>query len=241
MSEPDSPDDPGTQEARHTLVLFGIAVAAAIVALAVVVLGTGGDDVVERDQSGPVRSLGPSTGTVLERHAVAAKRELESVEGRRVAVVSFTSYADEDHARRLLGLDAADAPVELVAWLAALPGGAPDVTDDLDAFRREVMADAEDQLEEIGRLLPTVDDEDFAEFYEEELIRYDALLDQVGEPAVFGAVVVARGDALRALAADDQVRMVDVGHAAELAPGARVRGARPEETVIAGEPALRPV
>lgn len=241
MSEPDSPDDPGTEAARHTLILFGIAVTAAIVALAVVVLGTGGDDVVERDESGPVRTIGPSTGTDLERHMVAAERELASVEGRRVAVVSFTSYTDEDGARRLLGLDAEDASVELVAWLVAVPGGAPDVTDDLEAFREAVTTDAEEQLAEIARLLPTVDDDDFAEFYEQELVRYQALLDRVAEPAVFGAVVVASGTELRALASEDDVRLVGVGHAAELAPGARIRGVRPEEVVIAGEPPLRPV
>lgn len=247
MSDPGSPEappreaatDPDAAAARRTLVLFGVAVAAAILGLAVVVLGTGGDDVVERDDAAPIADLGPRPGADLERHQAEAAESLAEAGGRRAAIVSFTEYVDEADARAVLGLDD-DPSVELRGWLVALPGGDPDVTTDIDRFREAAVAGAEDQLVEIERLLPTVDDADFAEFYEDELVRYRALIDQADAAPVFGAVVIAEASDLRALASQGAVRSVDVGPSDDIADGAVVRGIRPEETRTGGEPLVRP-
>lgn len=247
MSEPDSPEappteavtDPDAAAARRTLVLFGIAVAAAILGLAVVVLGTGGDDVVERDDSAPISDLGPRPGADLERYQTQAAESLAEAEGRRAAIVSFTAYVEEADARALLALDD-DPSVELRGWLVALPGGDPDVTTDVDRFREAAVAGAEQQIAEIERLLPTVDDADFVEFYQDELVRYRALIDQADAASVFGAVVIAPASELRALASRGRVRLVDVGPSDDIAEGAVVRGIRPEETRTGGEPLVRP-
>ena len=104
------------------------------------------------------------------------------------------------------------------------------------------MGDKRSERDEIRRLLPTVDDPQFQAFYEEEVARLDALLEQVDPngPLVFAVVVRAPSSQLQALRNSHQVRLVDVASSSKLDPDDPVRGLRPEETIKANDPPTRP-
>jgi hypothetical protein len=248
MSSPHSPEpDPDAADhdrslsaARRSLTLFVVALAAALIGLIALASGLldedSADTTVTPDDDGAVREIGPDAGADVASYADERRQHLTEVEGRRVAVVSFTSYVDEPEAADRL----ADA-VEVLSVLVAVPGGEVRIADSADEERAAAVAEAESQLEEISRLVNTVEDPEFASFYRAELIRYRKLLSAAErEDVVFGAVVQGRAGDLRALGARAGVRLVDVGDGAALADDARISGLRPEESITVGDPPFRP-
>lgn len=226
--------------ARRVVVLFAVAVAAALSGVVVLVAGAG-----ERSGTSAVDAIGPRPGTPVAGHETAARNDLARADGWRVAVVSFGRYATEGDARRA----AAAAEVEVGALLVAAPGGAPAVVNveaGLGRWAAETAAAARDEAAELARLLPTVDQDDFAAVYREDLAAAEAVVaaldaDPAGIDLVFGLVVRGPAERLRALAAQPGIRLVDPAAGDRLADGAALHGLRPEETVRAGEPARRPV
>jgi hypothetical protein len=190
-----------------------------------------------------VDSIGPAANAEVGPYLDERKQALVAATGERAATVSFDAYLSEADARAKVGA-AQISPAQVKALLAAAPGAHPaTVTDGLEAWAKtQRQADTVDR-DEIRKLLPTVDDPVFKKFYESELVRLDAAIDSASPTSevVFGMVVVAPAEALRALAATAGVRLVDVGGGATTAPGAAFRGLRPEETTKVGQPATRPV
>lgn len=190
-----------------------------------------------------VASIGPSPGAEVGPYLDERRPVLAAAAGERAAVVSFDAYLSEVDARAKVG-SAQITPAQVDALLAAAPGGHPSTVDDgLEAWAKsQRQADTVDR-DEIRKLLPTVGDPVFKRFYESELVRLDAAIESASPTSavVFGMVVVAPADALRALATTAGVRLVDVGDGATPADGAIFRGLRPEETTKVGQPATRPV
>ena len=180
--------------------------------------------------------IGPDRGSSVERYLDERLRALTEVEGERFAVVSLTGYSTVGTVDDLL------ADVELDRYLVALVGDGPRSTRDVESTVADVRADAEEQLAEIEKIAPTVeDDPDYSRFYAEEIERYRRLLEAAErDDVVFGLVVIGRAADLRALGSRASVRLVDVGSSDSLARDATVRGLRPEETATVGEPPVRP-
>lgn len=245
MSSLDSPD-PDLRAARRTLVLFVVAVGAAVAGFVLVLVGDRGDDggstIADAGLESPVAPdgstahIGPEAGTSVDRHIEERSRALSEVEGERVAVVSLTGYSTAETVEDLL------SDVELDRYLIALVGDEPRATRDVDSTIADVRDEAEEQLAEIEKIAPTVeDDPDYSQFYAQEIERYRRLLEAADrDDVVFGVVVEGRTADLRALASRASVRLVDVGSTDSLDRGAPVRGLRPEETATVGEPPVRP-
>ena len=236
MSSAGSPEREA-RAARRTLVLFVAAVAAVLVGAVIWVVDPGGHDTTSGSEgsSSVVDAIGPQPGTDLAAYVPARRQRLTEVEGRRAAVVSFTDYVTDDDVADLLG----DA-VDVVARLIALPGGEPRRATSVADDRAAAIAEAKAQLREISTLVPTVEDQDFAEFYRAELIRYREIVNAgAQDDVVFGALVVGRAADLRAIGSRTGVRLVDVGGGSRFADDSVVRGVRPEETVTAGDPPFR--
>jgi hypothetical protein len=159
---------------------------------------------------------------------------------RRAAVVSFSSYRTRESVLAALG------GVEVTALLVALPGGRPveaGVEEDLGALAKRQRDEASAEKKALEELLPTVQDPDFKRQYQADIDRLAALLAGPSKPSdiVYGAVVVGRGDALRAISARAGVRLVDVALDAEVPGPGEASGLRPEETTESGEPPTRPI
>ena len=190
-----------------------------------------------------VASIGPGPGAEVGPYLDERRPVLAAAAGERAAVVSFDTYLSEADARAKVG-SAQITPAQVDALLAAAPGGHPSTVDDgLEAWAKSQRQTDTVDRDEIRKLLPTVDDPVFKRFYESELVRLDAAIESASPTStvVFGMVVVAPADALRALAATAGVRLVDVGDGAAPADDAIFRGLRPEETTKVGQPATRPV
>lgn len=241
----DRPDDPDLRAARRTLVLFVVALGAAAAGFVLVLSGNRGDDGGSTIADAGVESsgsdvataeIGPERGSSVDRYLDERQQALTEVEGERAAVVSLTGYSTVETVDDLL------ADVELDRYLVALVGDEPRATRDIENTIADVRAEAEEQLAEIEKIAPTVeDDPDYSQFYAEEIGRYRALLDAADrDDVVFGIVVVGRAADLRALGSRASVRLVDVGSSDSLARDAAVRGLRPEETATVGEPPVRP-
>jgi hypothetical protein len=187
-------------------------------------------------------SVGPSDGRAVADYVASQRSTLGSASGRRVAVVSLAAYraaADVD------ALAASVPDVDVLARLVALPGGGPFVVDEpLENWLAGQRAPLQAERDEIAGLLPTIEDPDdpFIAGYEEELARLDAQLAALDPavPLVFGVVVRADADALRALAALADVRVVAPAADDDVADLTTYRGLRPEEVDTAGTPDLRP-
>lgn len=260
MSSPGSPDEPSVDDpsvddpsvdpdlraARRTLVLFVVAVGAAAAGFVLVLAGNRGDDGGSTiagagiESAGPdadvTAQIGPERGSSVDRYLDERQQALTEVEGVRAAVVSLTGYSTVETVDDLL------TDVELDRYLVALVGDGPRTTRDVENTIADVRADAEEQLAEIEKIAPTVeDDPDYSRFYAEEIERYRTLLDaSERDDVVFGIVVIGRAADLRALGSRASVRVVDVGESDSLARDAAVRGLRPEETATVGEPPVRP-
>ncbi len=227
-----------SRAARRTLLLAVVAIAAALVGAVVWAFDPAGHETTTESSgsSSVVDEIGPQPGTPLASYVTARQERLTEVEGRRAAVVSFTEYLTDDQAGRLLG-----STVDVAARLIAIPGGEARRATSVVDERAAAVAEAKDQLHEIGALVPTVEDEAFAEFYRAELIRYREIVGAGGQDdIVFGALVVGRAADLRAIASQPGVRLVDVGDGSRFAADSVIRGLRPEESVTAGEPPFRP-
>ncbi len=222
--------------ARRTLLLLVAAVAAALVGVVVWVVHPEDGTSQHGDSSSIVDEIGPPPGTAVAAYITARRQRLTEVEGRRAAVVSFTDYVTDDEAATLLG-----GAVDVAAKLIALPGGEPRRAASVTEERDAAITEAKDQLREIGALVPTVEDPDFAEFYRSELIRYRTIVKAgTQDDIVFGALVVGRAGDLRAIGSRSSVRLVDVGDGSRFAADSVVRALRPEESDTAGEPPFRP-
>jgi len=181
--------------------------------------------------------LGPQPGDDLATYTRERALALAAAKGVRVAIVSFPKYLTEAQAR------AAAGPLPVIALLAAVPGRAPSVV--MGPFADWVKAQVADQRserDEIQKLLPTVDDAQFKAFYRQEIDRLGKLIDSVKPdgPLVFGAVVRGQAATLQGQVRSPAVRLVDVAPAADVKPGTPERGVRPEETVKANDPPVRP-
>ncbi|MEA2686539.1 MAG: hypothetical protein QOE93_1734 [Actinomycetota bacterium] len=237
--------------ARRTIQFFSVAVF-------VLVVGAAFAYTVTRERDGGASTAAPSAGSATTRPLVAAednlgpppgvvvgpylderKQALAAATGDRVAVVSFEAYVSEADARAKVSSFTVDA------LLAAAPGGHPAVVlNGLEAWAKSQRQADELERNEIRKLLPTVtNDPGFKAFYESELVRLDAAIENASPTAtvVFALVVRAPAAALQTLAATPGVRLVDVGEGPVAEPGAVYRGLRPEETAKAGQPPTRPV
>ena len=200
---------------------------------------TAGDVIVGTGALRPRGGLGPLPGTAVADYREAADSELRTVSGRRAAVVSFAAYRTPAEAEELVGGS------EVVAWLVALPGGRPQELApdrDLEAWTTAQREEAAAEKKALEQLLPTVEDPDFKRQYEADIDHLAALL-AVGSDrrdVVFGALVVGRADALRAIGVRPGVRLVDVDADATPPSLASYGGVRPEELDEAGEPPTRP-
>lgn len=220
---------------RRTLLLF---------AAALIVVGLGGLVYVvfwaDRDDP-PISSfqeIGPLPGANVSTYLEQRQEVLDDADGERVAVVSLTGYVPEADARATVG------PLAVDGLLAAPPGGAPSaVTGSLAEWADAQVADSRAERDEIQKLLPTVDDAQFRDFYLTEVDRLDKVVEGFapGGALVFGLAVRGPAEALKKLADDPSVRLVDVGPGPKLAPGAALRGLRPEETTTVGDPPTRPL
>lgn len=236
--------DGDLRAARRTLVLFVLAVGAALAGFVMVLAGGRGDDggstIADAPDAVPGAlgdvSIGPPPGESVERYVDNRRSALDEVEGRRVAVVSLTGYSTVETTIELLeGLD-------VERYLIAMVGDGPRTTRDVDGTRTDVVDVATEQLADIEEIAPTVeDDPDYSSFYAEEIERYRRLLDDADrDDVVFGVVVMATASELRSLASRASVRLVDIGAADRIERDATVRGLRPEETATVGEPRFRP-
>jgi hypothetical protein len=184
-----------------------------------------------------VDDLGPQPGVDLATYSQNRRAALAAATGDRVAVVSLKAYSTEAQAKAL----AANLPV--VALLVAPPDSAPStVVGSLATWANTQTAKIRDERDEIGKLLPTVTDTAFKDFYTAEVDRLDKAANALtpGSAVVFAAVVRGPASALQGLGARPDVRLVDVGDGSDASANATFRGMRPEETATAGTPPIRP-
>ena len=252
---PDSSEqDVVTEEQATRLVLRTIAAVVAFVFAAgvvVVVQRADRDDVGDEPAIGagadPAtgfvggdRAIGPLQGIELTAYREERRKALAEATGQRAAVVSFARYLTETEVEELLS-EVADTKAR--SLLVAAPGGIPAVVDDLDDWATDQRRVAKQEREELERLLPTIEDQEFLDQYRSDIDRLRRLETSVDPKGavVFGAVVVADSDDLRALGDAEGVRLVDAGVGDDVPADDEARGLRPEEVVEAGEPPSRPL
>jgi hypothetical protein len=185
----------------------------------------------------PATQVGPNPGTDLAGYVSARKAALAANREERVAVVSLAKYSTQAQVKTLLGTNA------VVALLVAPAGTGPAVvTGDLAAWAKSQTTATQTERDEIKKLIPTVDDPAFKNFYNSEVTRLDKALKAFdpNSAIVFGAVVKAPAAALQALGAKADVRLVDLADTATPSKDPVFRGLRPEETAKANDPPLRP-
>lgn len=232
--------DDDEHQARRSATLFAVAlIVVALGGLLFLLLRSDGS----RSDDQPVGQLssadiGPAPGTDLNTYISQREKALDDASGRRLAVVSFDQYVTEGDAKA-----AADS-VSVTRLLAAAPGGPPSVvTGSIGSWVEDQVRVSREDRDELQKMLPTVDDPAFRDYYQAEINNLTVLVDRVKPdgPLIFGLVV--RGDAkdLKKLASRPNVRLVDVGESAKTSSDALYRGLRPEETVRADEPPTRPV
>ena len=189
------------------------------------------------DKAGdPVRSIGPLKGADLATYIKSRQKALAGVTGPRVAVVSLDHYTTEREARGAVG------NTEVIALIAAAPGGEPSVVDrDLKTWADQQREAAKIERDEFQRLLPTVDSAEFKAQYQADIARLNALIDRVSPTGsvVFAVAVRAPAERLKKLAKSPGIRLVDVGSSDKLGEKPTYHGVRPEETSKAGEPTTR--
>ena len=235
-------EDPDHAAAVRTLRLLVAAVALVLLA-GVSALLSGALD--EDDGAGDAPTLGepgpgPAPGEPVAAYLADRGAALADAHGTRVAVVSLTSYRPETAVTELVERAGG---VEVEAYLAAVPGGRPEVVrDGISSWVVETRAELQAERDEIAALLPTIEDpaDPFVAGYTEDLVRLEAQLvhlDPAGD-LVFGVVVRGDAEALRRLAQRPEVRLLDLVDGDDVATA---NGLRPEETETAGTPPTRPV
>ena len=250
-SLPDSPDpEEAAREARSALLLALVALIAIVGAVGVAAVAlrsneAATDPTIIGVPESASATIGPALGAAVDGYIANRKAALASASGTRLAVVSLTSYRTEADARKLLGDASSGSPAQVVALLVAVPGDAPAVVrGPLAAFVAGERASLQQQHDDIAQLLATVGpDKAYGDFYAKELDRLTkalAALDPNGT-IVFGAVVRAPADGLRAVADRPAVRLVDVGGAATVDEAdSTYTGVLPDEVSTVGQPQQRP-
>jgi hypothetical protein len=245
-------DDDDERAARWTVRFLAIGFFVAVLAVTLVIslksldgmAGTASVATASGDSGPPttfspvVTDLGPQLGVDLAGYIQNRRAAVAATHDDRVAVVSMVKYSTEAQARALAG------SLPVLALLVAPPGVAPAmVTTDLATWAKSQTDATRTEQDEIKKLLPTVDDPAFKTFYQSEIDRLTKALKNFAPDGaiVFGVVVRAPAAALQALNARADVRLVDVGATAQADPKATYRGLRPEETVKANDPPLRPL
>jgi hypothetical protein len=239
--EPTGTDD---RSSRRVLVLFAVSLIvvglgglAAVLALGrhrdtPTVSGGGSAGTLE------VGGLGPAPGQDLPAYMAERAKALAAATGERAAVVSLASYKSEAQAR------AAAGKLAVTSLLAAVPGGSPSVVNGpMSQWVNAQVAEQRSERDEMQKLIPTVDDPQFKDFYRQEVERITKLIDTLRPDGTFVYGMVVRGPvpALQALAARPGVRLVDLAPGAEVRPDVPIRGVRPEEKQRANDPPKRPV
>ena len=121
--------------------------------------------------------IGPLEGAEVGPYLDTRNQALTEATGNRVAVVSFESYATETDAR------AKASSLTVDAMLAAALAAIRPRHHGLEAWARTQRQADELELAEIRRLLPTVEDPIFKQFYESELVRLETSIANVSPPA----------------------------------------------------------
>jgi hypothetical protein len=238
-------DDPVTPEERQQavrlLVRFVAAGLAVIFAGGIALLVTREDDA---DFGGEIvleNAIGPLSGRDVAQYIYERKRDLRAAKDVRAAVVNLADYMTEADARKLVeGLN-------VRALIVAAPGGNPTVvTGPVSEWAEEARRAAAEERAEFEKLLPTYDpaeEQDFINEAKESVARLQKLEQSASAtaPVVFALVVVAPAEDLRRIGDTTGVRVVDVGENAAVPPIANIRGIRPEETSLSGQPLTRPV
>lgn len=191
----------------------------------------------QASRSATVEDLGPQPGVDVMSYAQNRRAALAGATGERVSVVSLAAYATEAQARPLVG------SLAIVALLVAPPETAPStVIGSLTTWANGQTTALRDERDEIRKLLPTVTDPAFKDFYTAEIDRLDQAAKAVSPvaPIVFGVVVKGPVAGLQALGARPEVRLVDVGEGSQAGAKATYRGLRPEERLKASDPPTRP-
>lgn len=181
---------------------------------------------------------GPLPGASVPEYTARRRLALDRLHGRAVAVVSFDAYRTEREGRTLV------AAVGVLGLLVAAPGGGAVVTKgSVAAWAAQERTDAEAERAELEQLRRTAEDPEFAAGFDADVARLGELLARLDPtaPVVFGAVVVADAQQLRALAGRPGVRLVDLVARTAPDPLTVLVGLRPEETNEAATPRYRPL
>jgi hypothetical protein len=194
----------------------------------------------EADAGEPSQIVGPAIGDDLAEHERDAAVRLDGADDAepRLAVVSFVEYLTVADVEETLDERVTTHRVQIRIPVEGEEPADIAVDDDLataveaalEAERGEMAAEEE----ELQRLLDsgTVEDEEFEEFYAEEVERLRAARELIdaGAGVVFAVAVDADVGTLRALAAHDLVRLVDLAEPGAQAPGTSFYGVLPDET-----------
>lgn len=163
------------------------------------------------------QAVGPVSGAEVEPYLQARRQALAQApeDGGRVAVVSFTDFRTaEEVAGDLEGLQVHEAGYRLPER-EPRPEYLP-VDDDLvaavDTMITERVEELEQEEADVASTLETTDDEDFREDFEARLDELRAQRNTLSsDPAIlFSVVVEGPTERLRALAAREPVRLVDL-------------------------------
>jgi hypothetical protein len=192
----------------------------------------------QSESGGTVASIGPLDGTDLSSYVPERQTALDKATGQRAAVVSLDQYATEADARAAVG------QLQVIALLAAPPGGTPSVvTTDMATWAQQQKASATQDRDQTQELLKNgVDDPDYKTFYQQEVVRLNKVIagiDPKGK-VVFGVVVKGLATDLQGLAKHAGVRLVDVGPSAKVNDQTEYRGVRPEQTTTVNQHDPRP-
>jgi uncharacterized membrane protein len=221
----------------------GVIIVVLGVALAVLIAqrNNSGDEAQLLGQSevgGVVAAIGPLDGTQITPYIAGRQPVLQKASGERAAVVSVDHYTTETEARAVAG------KLQVIALLAAPPGGAPSVvTGDMAAWAQQQRQNAAQERDQTQELLRNgVDDPEYRTFYQQEVARLNKVLGGIDPKGkvVFGLVVQGPATDLQALAKQPGVRLLDVASSAKVSDRTEYRGIRPEQNVTVNQHDPRP-
>lgn len=240
-----SPDaEEFSDESARQMILRAIAALVAFVlsagiALAITRSDDTGDDsaLVSTEAALTGTGTGPLAGTDVATYMEGRNRALQEARGRWVAVVSFRDYISQQQ------FEARYESFDVKAKLVAAPAGEPEVvTGSIEQWAARARGQAEEERRQLASMRETTDDKAFQDQFAADIERLGQFLARLdpNKPVIFGMVVSASADELRALADRPETRLVDIVARRTREELDRLRGLRPEETVRAGEPRTRP-